>query len=116
MRVHLAISIALLGCLASISGTGAQERDARPDWSLHPLILRQPVTGEKAMTVWIGVRNHRRAPQRTCVRSESYMIGSRADPYVFATTETHRCSHDSQFTIVLPGETDVSPENAGRHK
>jgi hypothetical protein len=104
--VHLVTSIALLGCLASISGTGrAQERNARPDWSLHPLTLRQPMTDEKRIAVWIGVRNERRAPQRTCVQSEGYIIGTIADPYVFAATVTHACSDDTHFTIVLPGET-----------
>lgn len=104
MRVHLAISIALLGCLASISRTGAQERDAKPDWSLHPVTLRQPMTDEKRMAVWIGVRNERRAPQRTCVQSGGYRIGA-SHAYGFAATVTHACSDDTHFTIVLPGET-----------
>lgn len=105
MRVHLATSIALLGFLASISGTGAQERDAKQDWSLHPLTLRQPMTDEKTMAIRIGVRNERRAPQRTCVQSEGYIIGTMSDPYVVASTVTHACSVDTHFTIVLPGET-----------
>jgi hypothetical protein len=72
---------------------------------MHPLPLRQPMTDENTMAVWVGVRNERRVQQTACVQSEGYIIGTMADPYVFATTVTHACSDYSDFTIVLPGET-----------
>jgi hypothetical protein len=104
MSRHLAL-IALLGFLVSVNATGAVQLDSKPDWSVDPLTLRQPMTDEKTVSVWIGMRNERRAPQRTCVQSEGYIIGSMTDPHVSATTVTHACSEDSHFTIVLPGET-----------
>jgi hypothetical protein len=106
MRAHVAVSIAILASLAGATAAGAQERDVRTNWSLHPLTLRQPMTDAKTMPVWIGVRNERRGPQMVCMSTHGYILGNLEDPYVVASGGgPHACRDDVQFTIVLPGET-----------
>jgi hypothetical protein len=103
--VRVAIFMTMLGLLVGGAAAGAQERDGKPNWSVHPLTLRQPVTDDKTMPVWIGMRNERRTPQLVCVLSEGYVIGTTSNPYAASAGAAHACREDDQFTIVLPGET-----------
>jgi hypothetical protein len=105
MKASVVLSIAMLAFLAAATAAGAQERDVKTYWSIHPLTLRQPMPGAETIPIWVGVRNERREPRMVCVLSEGYMIGTTADPYAESTGAMHACREDGQFTIVLPGET-----------